>query len=318
MKMVLRALILLLIALLAVSAEAQTGVYVTTQDNVSLRVGPGVAFERLAIVPAATTLPALGRAPDTSWVQVDYNGQHGWIAARLLVWSGDLVSLPVSTINEIPVVRIGTIGTIYANTRLFDRDFQPVSGAAVTQGPIEITGRLGSGRYIWLQVDYQGNLYWVRSWEIDYGDNYRRVLDISYLFAYSRLTRQIERDLSSANQGLDRIENIWNQLAAGANVSCGYIPALVRRAVPDSDVNREPIFAPLITAIDSAVTEINAAISAFADACGRPDDQFFLTQEEVRAALDHLSSARRNLILADSLVTSLALRDPLLRGSQGN
>jgi uncharacterized protein YraI len=307
---------LVLIGLLATGVQAQnSGVYVTTQDFSSLRVGPGIAFQRLTVVPPATTLPAVGRAPDTSWVQVDYNGQKGWIVARLLVWSGDLVSLPVKAVNDVPVVRIGTTGTIYADTQLFDRNFQPMRGIPVVPGPVEITGRLGSGSYIWLQVDYQGQLYWVRSWEIDYGNNYRRVLDIAYLFAYTRLTRGIDADISSANTALSQIENIWTQLGQGGSVSCGYIPAFARRKTADSDVRNQTTFAPLMVALDTAITDINAAISAFADACGRPSDQFFLTQQEVRDALNHVESARRNLILTNSLVESLAVRDPLL-GSQ--
>ncbi len=308
--------LLVLIGLLATGVQAQeTTVYVTTQDFSSLREGPGVAFQRLTIVSPAITLPAVGRAPDTSWIQVEYNGQTGWIIARLLVWSGDLVSLPVKAVNDVPVVRIGTPGTIYANTQLFDRDFQSVTGVPVVPGPIEITGRLGAGLYIWMQIDYQGQLYWVRSWEIDYGDNYRRVLDIAYLFAYTRLTRGIEADINSANDSLSQIENIWTQLGQGGSVSCGYIPAFARRKTADSDVRSQVTFAPLITALDSAITDINAAISAFADACGRPSDQYFLTQPEVRDALNHVENARRNLILTNSLVKSLAVRDPLL-GSQ--
>src|SRR5688572_21567237 len=86
----LQAMILLFLGLIffamPLHAQTDTGVWVTTQDYSSLRVGPGVHFERIAIIDPAVTMPAIGRSPRTNWVQVDFNGQRGWIAAKLLVW----------------------------------------------------------------------------------------------------------------------------------------------------------------------------------------------------------------------------------------
>lgn len=300
--------------------ESEFGVYVTTQDFVSLRRGPGTAFERIDIVPAAETLPAVGRVPDTRWIQVEYEGQRGWVAARLLVWSGNVSALPVSAVDEIPVVRLGIIGRIFDRTRLFDNNFAPVEDVQVEASSVEITGRLGAGRYIWLQVNYRGGLYWVRSWEIDYDADYSRVVDISYLFPYSRIVSGVRDDISTTFSRLNRIETIWNNIAGGGSASCVArdLPELAQRRVPDADVRREPVFAPVVAALDAAVVNINTAVTAFRQACARPADQFFLTEDEVREALIQVEEARRNLVLAQSLIVSLGVRDPLLGNTSGN
>src|SRR5258705_13401010 len=77
--------ICLLILAMPLAAQTNTGVWVTTQDYSSLRVGPGKNFARIAVIDPAVTLPAIGRSPRTNWVQVEYNGQRGWFAAKLLV-----------------------------------------------------------------------------------------------------------------------------------------------------------------------------------------------------------------------------------------
>lgn len=292
-------------------------VYVTTQDFVSLRIGPGTAFTRSQIVPAVQTLPAVGRTPNGRWIQVVYSGQRGWIAARYLVWSGNLSALPVSTMEEqTRVVRTGAMGYIPAGTPLYDRNLLPAATATVAQ-EVELIGRLGSGRYIWLQVDYQGVPYWVHSWEIDYDSEYVQTLDIAYLIPYTRLARGLDADISRTGSRLAVIEDIWTRLASGGSVSCGNIPALVQRATREVDLRQEPVFAPVIEALDAAILDVNTAISAFDSACQRPETAFFLTQEEVIAVLTRLTDARRRLVLADALAAALFQRDPIVISSRG-
>src|SRR5687768_376258 len=107
MDRLMRALTLfaVLFLLAAWPASAQSDVYVTTQDFVSLRAGPAERFERYDVIAPATTLPAIGRSANMQWVQVDYNGVAGWISALYLVWSGNIVQLPVDGINREPFVR---------------------------------------------------------------------------------------------------------------------------------------------------------------------------------------------------------------------
>lgn len=158
-------------------------------------------------------------------------------------------------------------------------------------------------------------MYWVGSWDIWLtGGAYRRLMDGSYRYPYGRLLNQLRGDVNRANDSLGAIESIWARLGSAESVTCEYIPAYAERVAVDSDIRREPVFAPVTDALDSAVTDINSAISAFADACAFPDDEEMLTEQDVRDSLALLASARRNLILADALLNALRNHDPLLSG----
>jgi hypothetical protein len=308
-------------------AAPDTGIWVTTQDFVSLREGPGMGFERLAVVPAAVTLPAIGRTAETLWVQVWYNGTRGWIAQRYLVWSGDIVSLPVDGIDPVPYVRlIGVLGITTRETNLYAREIAPSDqvGTIPPATVVELTARLGTEGYIQFQIRHEGQLYWVGSWDIRViNGNYRSLLDTTYLYPYGRIVTQLGRDIRAGYNALYNIEQIWVQLGTGSGVSCGYVPRYAERDLTDTDVNQEDIFRPSAIALDNAIVEINAAISLFADACSRArsEDGFFLTQQDVETALRALDNARRNLNLAQSLLNALAPRDPLvgrLRNEDGD
>ena len=123
------ALLVVLVGLLPFSpAHAQgdgrsdTGVYVTTQDYSSLRLGPGLNFERITVLDPAVTLMAVGRSSNAGWVQVEYEGQYGWVISWLLVWSGDLVQLPVDGVDPAPFVRrTGVAGVTTRETPIYRR-----------------------------------------------------------------------------------------------------------------------------------------------------------------------------------------------------
>jgi hypothetical protein len=250
-------------------------------------------------------VPVLGRTANGRWVQVEYNGQRGWVVYWLLVWSGDLASAPVDGVGTRPTIRLGVTATILDNTVLFDRDFLPTELTLPEGTLVEITGRQGTGLYIWMQIRYQGQYYWVRSWEIeDAGGVYTTVFDVSYLNPYFRFRTGLDRDISSAVNTLLRIESIWERLAVGETVSCN-VPGYANRRLSDAEVRRLARFTPLVVALDNAIADINSAVSTFADACGREGERLFLTERDVRAALDVLNRARRNLVLARSLLNSL-------------
>src|SRR5689334_3594846 len=101
-----------------------TGVYVTTQDYSILRLGPGQAFERVDIIPPATTLMAIGRTTDAHWIQVRFGDQPGWIASWLLVWSGDMLALPADGVNPVSFVRRrGPVATVTNTMFIYDQRF---------------------------------------------------------------------------------------------------------------------------------------------------------------------------------------------------
>jgi uncharacterized protein YraI len=68
-----------------------------TQVNLRLRSGPGISYQSLTIAPAGTTVAAIGRNTATDWIQVQYGGQTGWMAAWFLNFSsGSAGALPVT------------------------------------------------------------------------------------------------------------------------------------------------------------------------------------------------------------------------------
>ena len=293
-----------------------TGVTVTTQDFSSFRAGPGFSFEPLYIVDPGITMPAIGRSADGEWVQVWQEGDHGWIAAWLLIWVGDLVSLPVDGVNPEPFVRRAVAeGITTRETPIYVREITPSDqvGTLPEGTYVELTGRLGSQGMYQLQIQHAGRLYWVGAWNIRItGGRERNLFDTAYLYPFGRLLGDLDQDIGSARRVLSQIEAAWRRLQEGGSVNCDALPVYVERDTSDSDVGAEPIFAPLVNALDAGVSDTNAAISLLADACGREDEDFYLTQQDVNAALKHIESAHRNLNLATSLLASLRHRDPLL------
>lgn len=65
--------------------EGEQPTYTVTPDsNMNLRAGPGTDFDKVAQVPASTTVTALGANADGTWVVVQYEGQYGWLAKEYL------------------------------------------------------------------------------------------------------------------------------------------------------------------------------------------------------------------------------------------
>ncbi|NDJ76937.1 MAG: hypothetical protein GYB65_11835 [Chloroflexi bacterium] len=295
-----------------------TGIVVTTQDYSSLRAGPGTQFERLAVIDPAVDMPAIGRSADMGWVQVWYEGETGWIASWLLVWYGDIISLPVDGVSPAPFVRrAGVVGYTTRETPIYIRQLAPDDqvGVLPADTQVEVTGRLGGTQgFYQLQIYYQGQIYWVGSWNIRITEGREvRLLDTSYLYAYGRLIRQLDRDISRSVRTLESIEDRWLRLQAGESVSCTFIPEYATRSSSDSDLLQEPGFAPLVTALDNGIMATNAAISAFEDACARAaEGDTFLSLNDVDRALADIDTARRNLNIARSLLAPYRDRDPVL------
>lgn len=309
-------LLTILLGATLVHAQATTGVYVTTQDFSSLRAGPGRAFDRLAVVPPEVTLPAVGRTSDTQWIQVEYDGQRGWIASVLLVWSGDVITLPVDGVNPAPYIRrAAALGMttrdapIYPHYTLMVPEFRVATIPAGTQ--IELTGRVGGNGFFRFQARWGDGLYWIGSWDVRIIDgDYTRLLDLTYIFTYGRLTNALASDLGQAVASYRFILDVWQRLERGDQVACVPQIALVERALSDADALREPNFHGVIVPLDAAIASINRAITAFANACADP--AFVLTRDYIQTQLAELASANRNLLLVGSLLNPIRSRDPLL------
>ena len=304
--------------ILAGSVASDT--WVTTQDYVALRQGPSGSFPILLTVPAALTIPAYGRTSDTSWVQVEYQGQRGWIAARYLVWTGDVINLTVDGINPAPFIRrAATLGVVTRDTPAYVDWANPAAlVVTIPAGEVlELTGRIGDdegdyySNFFRVQVRYHNTLYWVASYDLRLVDgDYHRLLDLAYLFPYGRLFLKLQDNLARAIGSFRQIDDVWTRLSQGVFVACDPIPPTVKAKLTTDDASREPTFIPAVAALQTAIDDINQTITAFRDACSNPS--FTLTADYIRTQTQTLDDAYRDLLLSASLLEPLRLRNPLL------
>ena len=65
--------------------EVKYACKVSSYDGLTLRVGPGVEYESITVIPDGTELTEL--ANKSGWVYVDYEGQQGWVFGQYLVYT---------------------------------------------------------------------------------------------------------------------------------------------------------------------------------------------------------------------------------------
>lgn len=314
-------------------------VWVTTQDYSVLRAGPGQRWAKLTVLPYGVTLKATGRTVEGDWIQVAYQGAldegappeatidgvtYGWIAHWLLVWSGDILQLPVDGVQTFRTARRSGpqfpevpeyiyVGGVDPSTRVTDVTVDPER--------TELTGRIGSpsGGYFWLQFEVDGRYFWTASWDVGVPDNYIRLPDGSYIYAYGRLLRQLRQELNDNGRIFNNIADRWYNLAAGTSTSCNSIPgpaAISDKNFSAADLSVESIYAPIVKALQDANGEINAAIALFEVVCSRQGEDRYVRSEDVQAALVHVQQAQAYLTLARTLLTPLQRRDPLLGNAE--
>lgn len=294
-----------------VSAEEPFAITVDafTQAPSSLRLGPGTTFERVDVVPASTTLTAIGRTVGSDWIQVIYNDQLGWIAARLLTWRGDWLSLPADGIDPVPFARrTGALATTNRGT-FYYTTFSPEPGTYLGTLPpgtqVELTGRYGSGQLIWLQFHMDEAYYWAGAWNFNIEGIILDLPDGASISPVGRVLAGIRRNILRTQDSYVEIRSIWRRLDAGDGVSCNDIPRQVSVVdFLDSDLASQPVLTPAARAIEEGVVNINNAIDLFEQACASPDR--VITRDLVDAALAEIDSADRNFTIAETLFEPLA------------
>ena len=334
----LRRIALLIVLLLASAAHAQerpiSEVYVTVQDNAALRTGPGTIWDRLAVLPFGTTYRATGRTADGDWIQVAYEGAldsgartvftidgitYGWVASWLLIWTGNVLELPLDGVVSVPIARAAapTI-VLYPDEYMYVGVVDPstrVQNPMTTPVRVEVTGRLGSaeGGYFWLQFKLGGIYYWTGSWAVGVPNGYLELPDASYLYPYSRMITLLRRNINRARGVISDIGGRWRSLDLSGTTTCNDIPEdFVLLGFTPSDLLLEPIFAPTATALEEAQTNLNAALAMFREECAGASRQ--ISPEVIRMASIYIASAERNLNVVDNLITPLQRRDPVLGG----
>lgn len=317
------ALLLTLLIVVPVVTQAQEGeprysVYVTTQDYSSLRRGPGVNFERFEILPPATTLPAIGRTTDATWIQVVYGETTGWVFWRLLIWSGNMIELPADGVSPAPFIRLKrpqiTVDremVIYAQ-----RGYGPGDRVEfpAEQATVEVTGRLGYGESFYLQFWYVDRYYWIGNWSLKLADYqaFVQAPNAGYVYPFGRLYPDLARAYSDSYSTFISINSLWGGLATGQSVSCDSRPEPSQPPdITEADLNTEPIFLPAFRVLEEAIDQTNTAIELLDNACQQTGADRFLTTDIVNQALTTLADADRSFNLLRDLLEPIGNRDPI-------
>lgn len=116
-------LTLFTLTLIIPAAAQEGGIDATITSDVSLRTGPGVEWNRVAVLSVGTAIRLDGRAPGGGWVRgVTQNNQQGWVVETS-------VSLSADQLNALPSKWVDDPYTVGAP--------QGAAPAAPTQAPAE-------------------------------------------------------------------------------------------------------------------------------------------------------------------------------------
>ena len=136
-----------------------------TGDQLRLRRTPGSAGERIARLPANTTLALEGRSADFTWYEVTTaDGLHGWVGAEYIELVGQSADLPVtgqikSVGDEASVARNASPAPALLSAP-DSRDKPVVEFLLLPETPLGLAGRSSDGQ--WLQVvSPYGDIGWV-------------------------------------------------------------------------------------------------------------------------------------------------------------
>jgi hypothetical protein len=262
--------------------------------------------------------------PDTP-PEVTIDGvTYGWIADWLLVWTGDILQLPVDGVPTVrsarrsgPLLKIRPryiyVDGVDPSTRVMGLMFDPRT--------TELTGRIGSpgGGYFWLQFRVGEEYYWTGTWDVGTPYSYQRLPDGSYLYVYGRLLFQLRRELNRVRSVYNAISYRWQTLAQGMSTTCNDIPndfAITEGYFRPSELNLESVYAPVVEAFHTAIAETNKALSLFREVCSRQGENRFAGADDLQAALGYLQTAQANFNFVSTLLMPLQNRDPLL-GNEG-
>ncbi|MCB9450182.1 MAG: hypothetical protein H6672_02015 [Anaerolineaceae bacterium] len=327
-------LLCLLILLVTTSVQAQDNVWVTTQDNLSLRLGPGQHWERIVVLPPGTTLRAVGRTVYYGWLQVAYEEPlppgasdeatidgvtYGWLSANYLVWSGNLLLLPVDGIPTIATGRIsGPLVGLGPETPFYETlgDFaHPVQGVVNEPTTAEMTGRIGSAAsgYFWVQFELNDHYYWIPTWERGVPVSTYNVWSGSYLFAFGRVYYALSRERNTTWNSLYTIRQRWQDLDGGYAATCNDIPAqivLSERLTNAHDLAQVPVMQSPLTVLQSAVANINTAIANFENVCAQPLTGRTASAAIIAESLAAVKQAETELRFLDVMLRPIARRDP--------
>jgi len=155
-----------------ISAEDYQGQpYITAYRRVNVRVSPGAEFGRLGFMNPGNVADLIGRTDNSEWLQIDYNGQRGWVAYYVVSVTGDVESLPIVAVDLTPETPVPTQTptpaplTIIVVTR-FNSNLRAMPSfsaeiSAVIPFNTEVQAEARTQDNNWVRVSYNGQTGWL-------------------------------------------------------------------------------------------------------------------------------------------------------------
>jgi N-acetylmuramoyl-L-alanine amidase len=145
---------------------ASGDLYVTAFRRVNVRSGPGLAREQIGTLEPGDTADITGRTTDNQWLQINFNGQSGWVAYFVVTVTG---SLNAAAVIDLPIENQVTPEPtappqITARYNINLRAEPMLDSSLITVIPFGTSltpeTRLDNGD-LWLQVTYEGQTGWL-------------------------------------------------------------------------------------------------------------------------------------------------------------
>ncbi len=146
--------------------RSSSNTFASAFRRVNVRSGPGIEFQRIGVLEPDSTADITGRTADDEWLQIDYQGQRGWIAYFVVSITGSLDDITVAAIPITAATRIPPAVELVARYNLNFRT-KPTIGAPVIDvipfGTTLTTDARADDAGAWLRVTYDGEQGWLLS-----------------------------------------------------------------------------------------------------------------------------------------------------------
>ncbi len=145
--------------------------FVTAFRRVNVRLGPGTEFTRIGFMNPRNVADLTGRTEDNEWLQINFEGQNGWVAYFVVSISGNLnqvpvvfvprtISTPAPTLTPTRAPLVITIETLFNTNLRSDPSFEAVILGTIPYGErVQAEARTADNN--WVRVTYDGQTGWL-------------------------------------------------------------------------------------------------------------------------------------------------------------
>jgi uncharacterized protein YraI len=136
----------------------------TAFRRANVRSGPSTGFDRIGVLEAGDSAPITGMTETTQWLQIDFQGQTGWVAFFVVNVSGSLEDVPIVDFEAEEGSETAFI-EIIPRFNLNLRDAPTLSANVIAvipyRTPLQAKARTPNG--LWLRVQYNDLEGWILS-----------------------------------------------------------------------------------------------------------------------------------------------------------